>query len=54
MPTPEREPRSPRPTVSMTALLAANAAANAVSTPPRPQPTKKKAGPAAKSGPSGA
>ncbi|MFJ3087723.1 hypothetical protein [Streptomyces sp. NPDC086838] len=69
MPTPEREPRPPRPTVSMTALLAANAAASAVSTPPRTQPapakpvrranpehgskTAAKTGRAAKSSPSG-
>ncbi|MEU2245907.1 hypothetical protein [Streptomyces sp. NPDC019224] len=43
MPTSERTPEPPRAAVSMTALLAAGAAANAVSTPPAPQPEKKRA-----------
>lgn len=41
MPTSERTP-DPRPAVSMTALLAAGAAANAVSTPPVKPPRQTK------------
>ncbi|WP_199563654.1 MULTISPECIES: hypothetical protein [unclassified Streptomyces] len=57
MPTSEREARPPRAAVPMSVLLAAGAAANAVSTPPVvPQPADRrtaKAGRAPRSGPSG-
>ncbi|MCG7528787.1 hypothetical protein MHW47_30665 [Streptomyces sp. OfavH-34-F] len=56
MPTSEREARPPRAAVPMSVLLAAGAAANAVSTPPEPQPADRrtaKAGRAPRSHPSG-